>query len=128
MEAVIEAGLAANDQGFQHIFFLSDSKGLSQIIKKESAFDWLDSTRLADFCFLNQNGLHCDVFWVPSDCKGPMVCSYSGNPCAIALLLLFPSWLYTFVIYFSLEWYGKTLYIITIEKNYALSLMFSIIQ
>ena len=65
MEAVIEAGLAANDQGFQYIFFLSDSKGLSQIIKKESAFDWLDSTRLADFCFLNQNGLHCDAFWVP---------------------------------------------------------------
>ena len=88
LEAVIEAGLAAKDQGFQHILFLSDSKGLTQIIKKESASDWLDSTRLADFCFL---GTSCD-------CKGPMVCSYSGNPCAIALLLLFPSWLYTFVI------------------------------
>lgn len=65
LEAMIEAGLIAKDQGFQHILFLSDSKVLTQSIKKENAFDWLDSTRLANFCFLNQNGLHYDVFWVP---------------------------------------------------------------
>lgn len=64
LEAVIEAGLAAKNQGFQHVLFLTDSKGLTQIIRKECASDWLDSTRLADFCFLNQNGLHCDVCWV----------------------------------------------------------------
>jgi len=25
----------------------------------------MDSTRLADYYFLNQNGLFCDLFWVP---------------------------------------------------------------
>ena len=24
----------------------------------------MDSTRLTDYCFLNQNGLFCDLFWV----------------------------------------------------------------
>lgn len=64
LEAVIEAGLAAKDQGFQHVLFLSDSKSLLQTFKMKSASDWLDSTRLADLCFLTQNGFHCDVFWV----------------------------------------------------------------
>ena len=65
LEAVIEAGLIAKDQGFQNVLFLSDSKGLTQIIKKKCTTVWLDSTRLADYCFLNQNGLFCDFFWVP---------------------------------------------------------------
>ena len=30
------------------------------------AIYWLDSTRLADLRFLNQNGICCDVFWVPT--------------------------------------------------------------
>jgi len=34
-------------------------------VQKECAMDWMDSTRLADYCFMNQNGLHCDVFWIP---------------------------------------------------------------
>ena len=65
LEAVVEAGLAAKDQGFQHILFLSDNKSLLQTFKLKRAFDWLDSTRLADLCFLTQNGFYCDVFWVP---------------------------------------------------------------
>ena len=53
LEAVVKAGLAAKDQGFQCVLFLTDSKGLTKIIRKECAIDWLDSIRLADFCFLN---------------------------------------------------------------------------
>ena len=63
LEAVIEAGLIAKDQGFQNVLFLNDSKGLMQTIKEKCATDWMDSTRLADYCFLNQNGLFC--VWVP---------------------------------------------------------------
>ena len=62
LEAVIEAGLIAKDQGFHNVLFLYNSKGLMQIIKKKCVTDWLDSTRLADYCFLNQNGLFCDFF------------------------------------------------------------------
>lgn len=62
LEAMIEAGLAAKEQGFQNILFISDSKGLTQTIKKECVTDWMNSTRLANYCFMNQNGLHCDVF------------------------------------------------------------------
>ena len=65
LEAVIEARLEAKDRGFQNVLFLSDSKGLMQTIKKKCATDWMDSTKLADYCFLNQNGLFCDLFWVP---------------------------------------------------------------
>ena len=62
LEAVIETGLIAKDPGFQNVLFLSDCNGLMQIIKKKCVTDWLDSTRLADYCFLNQNGLFCDFF------------------------------------------------------------------
>ena len=48
LEAVIEAGLAAKDQGFQHVLFLSDSKSLLQTFKMKGASNWLDSTSLAD--------------------------------------------------------------------------------
>ncbi|KAF3962232.1 hypothetical protein CMV_013230 [Castanea mollissima] len=65
LEAVIEAGLAAKAQGFPNVLFITDSKRLMQTIKKECVMDWMDSTRLADYCFLTQNGLFCDVFWVP---------------------------------------------------------------
>ena len=65
LEAVIEAGLVAKAQGFPNVLFLSDSKKLLQIVKKKCATDWRDSTRLADYCSLNQNGLFCDLFWVP---------------------------------------------------------------
>ena len=65
LEAVVKAGLAAKNKGFQHVLFLIDSKGLTQIIRKESATDWLDSVRLANFSFLKQNDLFCDVFWIP---------------------------------------------------------------
>ena len=34
LEAMIEAGLATKEQGFQNILFISDSKGLTQTIKK----------------------------------------------------------------------------------------------
>ena len=66
LEAVVKAGLAAKDQGFQHVLFLTDSKGLTKIIRKECAIDWLDGVRLADFFFfLKQNDLFYDVFWIP---------------------------------------------------------------
>jgi len=64
LEVVIEAGLVAKDHDFQHVLFLSDSKSLLQTFKMKRASDWLDSTRLADLCFLTQSGFHCDVFWV----------------------------------------------------------------
>ena len=57
LEAVVEAGLAAKDQGFQHILFLSDNKSLLQTFKLKRAFDWLDSTRLADLCFFDSKWL-----------------------------------------------------------------------
>ncbi|KAK9998366.1 hypothetical protein SO802_017969 [Lithocarpus litseifolius] len=52
LEAVIAAGLAGKAQGFQNILFTTDSKGLMQTIKKECVTDWMDSTRLANYCFL----------------------------------------------------------------------------
>ena len=64
LEAVVEAGLATKDQGFQHVLFLNDNKSLLQTFKLKKSFDWLDSTRLAGLCFLTQNGFYCDVFWV----------------------------------------------------------------
>ena len=53
LEAVIEASLVVKAQGFQNVLFLSDSKRLVQTVKKKCATDWMDSTRLADYCFLN---------------------------------------------------------------------------
>ena len=57
LEVVVEVGLAAKDQGFQHVLFLSDSKSLLQTFKLKRAFDWLDSTRLADLCFFDSKWL-----------------------------------------------------------------------
>ena len=65
LEAVIKAGLAAKNQGFQRVLFLIDSKGLTQMIRKVCATDWLDSVGLANFSFLKQNDIFCDVFWIP---------------------------------------------------------------
>ena len=59
LEAVVKGGLAAKNQGFQRVLFLIDSKGLTQIIRKESATDWLDSVRLTDFGFVM---LICNIF------------------------------------------------------------------
>ena len=62
LEAIVKASLAAKNQGFQRVLFLTDGKGLTQIIRKECTTDWLDGVRLAEFYFLKQNGLLCDVF------------------------------------------------------------------
>ena len=62
LEVVVEAGLAAKDQGFHHVLFLTDSKNLLQAFKMQTVADWLDSTRLADRSFLSNFGFHCDVF------------------------------------------------------------------
>ena len=51
LEAVVEAGLAAQDQGFHHVLFLIDSKNLMQTFKMKTTSDWLDSTRLAGHSF-----------------------------------------------------------------------------
>ena len=37
-----------------------------QTYRRNTAIDWLDSTRLIDLRFLNQNGIFYDVFWVPT--------------------------------------------------------------
>ena len=37
-----------------------------QTYRRSTAIDWLDSTRLIDLRFLNQNGIFYDVFWVPT--------------------------------------------------------------
>ncbi|KAF3954048.1 hypothetical protein CMV_020563 [Castanea mollissima] len=66
LEAMLKAVLTAKEQGFQLVLVLSNSRSLLQTYKRKSTLDWLDSTRLADLCFLNQNGFFCDVFWVPS--------------------------------------------------------------
>ena len=93
LEAVVKAGLAAKNKGFQHVLFLIDSKGLTQIIRKVCATDWLDSVRLANFSFLKQNDLFCDVFWIPHVIvKDLFFVAKVANSCAIELLLLLPSW------------------------------------
>ena len=65
LEAVVEAGLAAQDQGFHHVLVLTDSENLMQTFKMKTTSDWLDNTRLADLSFLSQSGFHCDVICVP---------------------------------------------------------------
>ena len=37
-----------------------------QTYRRNTAIDWLDSTRLIALRFLNQNGIFYDVFWVPT--------------------------------------------------------------
>lgn len=65
LEAVIEAGLAAKNQGFHHVLFPSDNRNLLQSFKKKKASDWLDSARIADLIFLSQNGFYSDMILVP---------------------------------------------------------------
>ena len=64
-EAMIAAITIARDHGFQHVLFLSDSRNVVQVFKKEKAMDWLDTTRLVDLKFLVLHGLFCNVFFVP---------------------------------------------------------------
>ena len=66
LEAMLEAVLAAKSQGFQQILVLSHSRSLMQTYRCNTATDWLDGTRLSDLRFLNQNGIVCDVFLVPT--------------------------------------------------------------
>ena len=47
LEVVVEAGLAAQDQGFHHVLFLTNSKNLMHTFKMKTTSDWLDNTRLA---------------------------------------------------------------------------------
>ena len=65
LEAVVEAEIAAKNQGFHQVLFLSDSRDLLQSFKKKKASDWLDNTRIADLSFLTQNGIYCDMILVP---------------------------------------------------------------
>ena len=66
LEAMLEAVLAAKSQGFQKILVLSNSRSLMQTYRRNTAIDWLDSTRLFDLRFLIQNSIVCDVFLVPT--------------------------------------------------------------
>ena len=112
LEAVVKAGLAAKNKGFQHVLFLIDSKGLTQIIRKVCATDWLDSVRLANFSFLKQNDLFCDVFWIPHVIvKDLFFVAKVATRVPLNYYCCFPvgSNLLqcTFVIYFFFELYGK---------------------
>ena len=48
-----------------YILFLTDSKNVAQVFKKEKATDWLDIIRVADLNFFILQGLICKVFYVP---------------------------------------------------------------
>ena len=65
LEAVVEAGMAAKDQGFNQVLYLTDSRKFLQTFKMKTASNWHDSTRLADLNFLSTSGFHCDMFCVP---------------------------------------------------------------
>ena len=49
----------------KYILFLTDSKNVAQVFKKEKATDWLDIIRVADLSFFILQGLICKVFCVP---------------------------------------------------------------
>ena len=65
LEAVVEVGMTAKDQGFNQVLYLTDSRKLLQTFKIKTASDWHDSSRLADLNFLSTSGFHCDMFCVP---------------------------------------------------------------
>ena len=65
LEAMVEAGMVAKDQGFHQVLYLTDSRKFLQTFKMKTASDWLDSTRLADLSFLSTSGFHCDMLCVP---------------------------------------------------------------
>ena len=75
LEAVVEAGMTAKDQGFNQVLYLTDSRKLLQTFKIKTASDWHDSTRLADLNFLSTSGFHCDMFCVPHVVVKVLVCS-----------------------------------------------------
>ena len=64
-EAVVATGITAKDHGFDHLLFLTNSRNVVQVFKKEKATDWLDSIILADLNSLKVQGLNCNVFCVP---------------------------------------------------------------
>jgi len=63
-EAMVAAGITARDRGF-HLLFLTDSRNVVQVFKKEKVTDWLDSIRLANLNSLKLQGMNCNVFCVP---------------------------------------------------------------
>ena len=62
---MVAAGITARDHRFHHLLFLTDSRNVVQVFKKEKATDWLDSIRLAYLNSLKLQGLNCNVFCVP---------------------------------------------------------------
>ena len=62
---MVAASITARDHGFHHLLFLTDSRNVVQVFKKEKATDWLDSIRLADLNSLKLQGLNCNVFCMP---------------------------------------------------------------
>ena len=65
LEAVVEVGMTAKDQGFNQVLYLTDSRQLLQTFKMKTTSDWHDSTRLVDLNFLSTSGFHCHMFCVP---------------------------------------------------------------
>ena len=66
---MIAAATIASHHGFQHILFLTASRNVAQVFKKEKATDWLDIIRVANLNFLILQGLICKVFLCAS-CSG----------------------------------------------------------
>lgn len=76
LEAVVEVGIIAKNQGFHQVLFLSDSKDLLESFKKKKTSNWLDSSRMVDLILLTQNGLSSNKILVSHfGCKGCLVCS-----------------------------------------------------
>ena len=44
LEVVVEASMAAKDQGFHHVLYHINSRKLLQTFKMKTSSDWLDST------------------------------------------------------------------------------------
>ena len=64
-EVVVATGVTAKGHGFDHLLFLTNSRNVAQVFKKEKATGWLDSIILVDLNSLKLLGLNCNVFCVP---------------------------------------------------------------
>ena len=65
LEAVVEAGLIAENHGQHHVLFLSDCRGLVKVLNSGRVSDGQDNIRLADINSLVLNGFLCKLILVP---------------------------------------------------------------
>ena len=65
LEAVVEAGLIAENHGQHHVWFPSDCRGLVKVFNSGRVSDRQDNIRLADINSLVLNGFLCKLILVP---------------------------------------------------------------